>query len=475
MGYSAKNIKEFVKGSGILVASNIILKAIQFFLLPLYTNYLSPSELGVSDSITSFTSFLFPLLVMAFDSAFSAFFYEEDGKEYQTRVFNTVFFFLAVQGLIPVIMILGSGFISQVLFGTAKYSLGITLALFSVSTNLWYLSFALLTRMENRMRTFALINVSSSTTMIILNILFVSVLKWGYMALLASSCIVNVLQVALYLITCKVSIRRSYIDKPLFGKMFRYAVPLIPMTVSTWILNMSDRYMLLYFCGEAEVGIYGIGGRFITVLSVVISGISTAYTSFAFKSHRDEAAKEMFADVVKLLFVFLAGICATVALFGKEIIYLMTSSEYHSSYLLLPSMMFSQLAYALYTFTGYGIAFKKKPKYYFYSVTAGAVINVILNVFLLPEMGAVGAALTTLIGTVLMFAISYYYSQKLYPCHYGIIKISLIFIMLYMISILFRETILPIKIGIWFVAAAGTIGIYYPTIKAVIVSLRSKN
>ena len=294
-----------------MVASNIILKAIQFFLLPLYTKYLSPSELGISDTITSFTSFLFPLLVMAFDSAFSAFFYEEDGREYETRVFNTAFFFLVVQGIIPIVMTFGSGIISQVLFGTSQYSVGVIIALLSVSTNLWYLAFALLTRMENRMRTFALINVSSSTMMILLNILFVSILQWGYMALLASSCIVNVLQIVLYLITCKITIRRNYVDKPLFRKMFQYAVPLIPMTVSTWILNMSDRYMLLYFCGEAEVGIYGIGGRFITVLSVVISGISTAYTSFAFKSHRDEEAKEMFVDVVNILFVF----------FGRDLYY----------------------------------------------------------------------------------------------------------------------------------------------------------
>lgn len=454
------------------MASNIALKAIQFFLLPLYTEYLSPAELGISDTITSFTSFLFPLLVMAFDSAFSAFFYEEDGKEYTNQVFNTVFFFLLIQGIIPIIMTFGSGIISRVLFGTSDYSVGIILALLSVSTNLWYLSFALLTRMENRMRTFALINVFSSTTMILLNILFVSILKWGYMALLASSCIVNGLQIVLYLMTCKVTINRNYINKPLLKKMFKYAVPLIPMTVSTWILNMSDRYMLLYFSGEAEVGIYGIGSRFITVLSVVISGISTAYTSFAFKSHRDEDAKEMFSDVVNILFVFLAGICTTVALFGKEIIYIMTSSEYHSSYLLLPSMMFSQLAYALYTFTGYGIAFQKKPQYYFYSVTSGALLNVILNVFLLPKMGAVGAALTTLIGTVLMLGISYYYSNKLYPCNYGIIKIAFVFLSLYIITIIFRDTAFLIKIGIWCIVAATTLALYFRKIKMVIKAFK---
>ena len=63
----------FLKGSAILVASNMCLKAINFFLLPLYTAYLTPTMLGVSDSITTFTGFLLPLLTLGLDSAYSAF------------------------------------------------------------------------------------------------------------------------------------------------------------------------------------------------------------------------------------------------------------------------------------------------------------------------------------------------------------------------------------------------------------------
>ena len=250
--------------------------------------------------------------------------------------------------------------------------------------------------------------------------------------------------------------------------MVTYALPFIPMTVSTWILNMSDRYMLLFLSGKAEVGIYGIGGRFVTILSVVITGITTAYTSFAFQSVKDDNAKEMFSDIVNVIFVFLAGVCTTISIFGKEVIHLMTTTVYHDAYMLLASLMFSQLAYALYTFTGYGIAFKKQSKYYFYSVTAGALVNIILNLILLPNMGARGAALTTLIGTVIMLLISYHFSQKLYPCDYGIIKIGVIFCLLYGTSFGFRDAGLVIKIVVWLIDAALTIGGYSKQIIKVI-------
>ena len=63
----------FLKGSMILTISNICTKAINFFLLPLYTKYLTPEQLGISDTITTVTSLVYPLLVLGLDSAFSAF------------------------------------------------------------------------------------------------------------------------------------------------------------------------------------------------------------------------------------------------------------------------------------------------------------------------------------------------------------------------------------------------------------------
>lgn len=463
MGYSANNLKEFAKGSSILVFSNIVLKAIQFLLLPLYTQYLTPSELGVSDSITAITSFLFPLLVMAFDSAFSAFYYEQ-GKNQKEKVFNTTLFFLIFQSFIPIVLSFGSTAISKILFGTIKYSLGIKLAFFSISVNLLFLPFSLLTRMQNRMRTFAIINIIASLTMIGSNIVFVSVFKWGYASMLMSTFLVNILQVILYFITSKIKISYQFKEKKLFGKMVKYAIPFIPMTVSTWILNMSNRYMLLHFSGEAEVGIYGIGGRFVTIINVVISGITTAYTSFAFQNASEENSKEMFSDIVSIIFVFLAGVCTTVSLFGKEVIILMTSSEYHSAYLLLPEMMFSQLAYALYTFTSYGIAFKKESKFFFYSVTTGAIVSVLMNLILLPQMGAKGAALTTLFGMLSMFFMGYYFSQKLYPCKYGFTKIMIVFIFLYGCSTFCKDMLFTSKIIIWIIVAAITLLLYYKKI-----------
>ena len=70
--------RTFVKGSLIITISNLLIKGVTFFLLPLYTRYLTPKMLGVSDSVTTFTGFVFPILVLGLDSAFSAFYFDVD-------------------------------------------------------------------------------------------------------------------------------------------------------------------------------------------------------------------------------------------------------------------------------------------------------------------------------------------------------------------------------------------------------------
>ena len=84
---SRTKLIEFLKGGTILVISNVCLKAINFFLLPLYTKYLTPVMLGISDTVTTFTALLFPLLVLGLDSAYSAFYFDKEENR-QDKVYS---------------------------------------------------------------------------------------------------------------------------------------------------------------------------------------------------------------------------------------------------------------------------------------------------------------------------------------------------------------------------------------------------
>ena len=448
----ASKVSSFIKGSSILVLSNVCLKAINFFLLPLYTGNLTPEMIGVSDSITTMTGILIPLLTMGLDSAFSAFYYEKNDSNRAEKVFSTLTWVFWGIGCIPLLMLFLGDIISNILFHSPNYSYIIRIALISVTFSLWHTTYALELRLKNRMFWFGLSNVLASLTMVALNILFVSILHLGESSLVLSAMFVHIESFFVLLLMVQTKPNIKWFDGMLLKSMLKFSAPMIPMTLMMWILSLSDRYILLYYCGEAEVGLYGIGLRFTNLLNVVITAVSMAYTTFAYSSKDDKDAKKNYYYIFNIETFFLMGIAFSLGLFSKEIIQLMTAQSYWVSYVTIRDLMFSQTFFAMASVVGYGIFFEKKSGYSLMAVSAGALLNIILNFILIPKYGIAAASLTTLLGYALYFGLTLYYSEKTYSCEYGQKRVISTIVILYFICYIFMETQLAIKILIWIIS-----------------------
>lgn len=454
-GSSSSKISSFIKGSSILVLSNVCLKAINFFLLPLYTNNLTPEMIGVSDSITTLTGILLPLFTMGLDSAFSAFYFDKEDRNRSKKVFHTLTWTFIVIGFIPLLMMCLAVPLSNLLFHTGDYAFIVAFALASVSFNLWYLPYSLELRLENKMFLFGLSNVIASLSMIFLNVLFVSILKLGASSLVTSTMIVHAEMILVLIMMVRTLPKKKFFDWALLKRMLKFAIPLIPMTLMMWVLTLSDRYVLLYYHGSDVVGLYGIALRFTNLLNVVISAVSMAYTTFAFSSKDDENAKQMYYYIYNIQSYLLLGVSFFIGLFGKEIIQVMTAESYARSFEPLRDLMFAQTLYAMTTIVGYGIYFEKKSIYSFIAVTAGAILNIGLNFLLIPQYGIRAAALTTLLGYLLHYMITLYFSKKVYPCKYGELRVGIVFLILYFLCMVGEQMGFIYKIVFWLVCSLG--------------------
>lgn len=442
------NIKTFAVSSGILIISNVLLKAVNFFLLPVYTSHLTAEMLGISDTITTFTGLLFPIFMMGLDSAFSAFYYDNE-KDQVKKVFHTILLTLTVVGCVPIIFCVFASQISWFLFKSNEYGIIVILSLLSVSFNIWYMPFALDLRMKNKMLLYSLVNVVSSIGMTILNIIFVVFLELGAISLILSTLIVHACQLLLFILVDKMKIERRYFEWDLLREMMKFAFPLVPGVILSWVLSLSDRYMLLFFHGVKEVGLYGVGTRLVTVLNIFISSVNMAYTTFAYGSKNDSNAKEKYIKVFDLLVLVLSMICYTAALFSKEIISFMTASEYYRSYTIIRDLMFAQLCYGVTSIVAYGVLFKKKSLYSLLANAIGAILNVVLNFILIPQWGINAAAFTTLAGYLVTFICMYIFAQKLYYCEYKVKKAIVLLSVLYGVSFLCRNNSIVNRIILW--------------------------
>ncbi|MEG2361738.1 MAG: oligosaccharide flippase family protein, partial [Christensenella sp.] len=225
MSYSVGSL---IKGSAALLISNISLKAISFFLLPLYTSYLTTTDYGIIDMILNFTSLLYVVLTLCLDSAFCAFYFDKKTPLYQSKIFNTQYLVFVLTGLAATIGIIFSKQISFVLLGTDIYYQAVGIALLSTSANLWLYTFVLNMRMHNQYTKIAIISLVTSVLQIVANIIMVVVLKLGFYSMIVSALLNNVLQLTVYWFFNTEKIRVKSFDKKLLKSMMKYALPLLP-------------------------------------------------------------------------------------------------------------------------------------------------------------------------------------------------------------------------------------------------------
>ena len=459
-------LKDFVKSSAVLTVANVVLKAMNFFLLPLYTKFLTPADIGISDSVTNLMSFIYPILVLGFDSAFSAFYFDKEDTLRCRKVYRIVRQVTMISSACMIIVLALSGQISTWLFGTDAYRIAVIIAAFTVVFELWTVPDALDVRMENRMAIYGLITVVTSAVMLGSNILLIAVLRKGYISLIISACLANFIRMVMFRVAAGRKDKTAF-DGELFREMLKYALPLVPMVAVSWVLTLSDRYILLYFWNEDVVGLYGVAQRFANMLNIVISSVALAFTTFAFANVEGDDAKEKYRQVLNYVFIVLQAIVLVVATFARPIINIMTKPAFHDSYVLVQPLMYGQLLYCISTIIRYGFAYTRKSYLNLIPTGVAATLNVILNFILIPKYGAFAATMTTLVSYLVMTILVETLSNKVYPCKYDIGKIFAVMVVGYVLSAVTRDMSIPIQIGSFAVQAAFMYVIFRSEIKAV--------
>ena len=127
-------------------------------------------------------------------------------------------------------------------------------------------------------------------------------------------------------------------------------------------------------------------------------------------------------------YVLMMGIIA-VSLFSFELIKVMAkSNQYWEAYVIVPILCLSVFFVNLKDISTNGLFIVKRTKILGSIVFVASVLNLLLNIALIPLWGIVGAAIATLTAQLIYWLITYYYSQKEYPIPYEINKILIMLV-----------------------------------------------
>lgn len=386
--------KRLLSDTGLFALGNFGSKFVLFFLVPLYTNVLTTSEYGLADLITTSTSLIIPFVTLSINDALLRLSLDKN-EDSENVLWQAIYVLLSSSvvliALYPVINYL------NLFNGYTGYFIVITMSQSFRST------FSLYLKSINKVRIFAIDSILYTTILCISNIALLILFKLKLEGYLISQFIAISCSIVFMLIAGKISIRScKHLDRALMKRMLLYSIPLIANGVSWWVINSSDRYMLKYFIGESAVGIYAVAIKMPSLLTAATSVFYQAWVINSIVEYENGKDLKFYENVFKIYLLLLSIGASLVMLVLKPFMSVYVGPDFVQSWMFVPVLL---LAAIFSTFANFFMAFYKSTKKNFREVIAtglGAIINIVLNLVLIPLIGIQGACVATLVSQLLM-------------------------------------------------------------------------
>jgi len=187
-------------------------------------------------------------------------------------------------------------------------------------------------------------------------------------------------------------------DNTIAKEMLVFCIPLLPNAIMWWIMNMSDRYMLSWLLGTAATGLYSVANKIPNILSIFENIFYQSWQTSTISSLSDKHKEQFFSDVLNNYLSILSIGVLMVLTVARDLTFILFSVNYRRAWVAIAPLVLGVLVHALSTNIGAIYVAVKKTKGAFFTSLLGAMVNIILNYFLIPRFGIVAAAITTLIG-----------------------------------------------------------------------------
>lgn len=394
---AGRKYKTLASNTALISLGTVGSKLMMFFMVRFYTGYMSPADYGTADIITQTANLLIPLVSLGMAEGvfrFAAMVPDKCREAFTVGIVCTIAGTAVLAAVLPRIP------------GAAGYG---TLLTVYVACSCVHSICAQYVRALSDMAVYAVQGLINTALVIGFNIMLLAVFRLGVTG--------YVLSVAAADAGCTVwltakkrlwSALTRHISRPLFRRLVAYSVPLIPTSIFWWITGVSDRYMISGFLSSAANGIYSVAGKIPTMLTVLATVFMDAWQlSAVTEAHGDRAEHRKFYSRIWALFQGGVIICSAVMIALSRVgVMLLADEEYFSAWRYIPALTLAMVCSAFSSFLGSVYVVTGESRRAFRTAMAGAALNIVLNLALIPSpLGVQGAAIATFISCLAVFLI----------------------------------------------------------------------
>lgn len=457
------SIKALGKQSLIYGIGHVMARLITFLLLPLYTHTFTQVEYGALSLAYAFMGFALIIYRYGMDTALMKYSVQKSGqnrKKYITIIIGVQ----AITGIVFTLLL----YLSRNI--TAVYVLGINrpdwmiyLSVILFFDSMWNLPMLIL-RSEERAGPFIIFSLLNVILTMVLNILFVVYWDSGIEGVFKANVIASSSVFFFSLPIILNRIKFSLFEKEAFMKIMRFALPFLPAGIFTMIMELSDRYLLEFYLGTAEVGLYSAGKKMGMLGLTVVMGFNMGWTPYFLKRGKQKGARIEFSKITTLFLGIMGYVTVLVSIWIPNIMRFsiggstLIGSEFWACEQVVSTILIGYFFFATYVIQLPGVYMKEITSWVPIFRIIGASSLILSSVFFIPTFGFLGAAYSVVLAFIFMSMSIYFKTNKIYPIAYnwrGILYpiFFLIIIQFHIDDLITRALISLLYPALWYVVA----------------------
>ena len=420
---------KLVKNTAILSLGNVLPRLASVVVLPILTGCLTKAEYGTYDLITVLVSLLLPAVTLQIQTAAFRFLIEHRGDvQMEKKIISNIYLFTLPMCCIVLVILY------FVLFQISIWERILICIYFF--TDILEKTSSQIARGMAKNKDYSISAILGSIGRLIFAVVFVKYLHFGLEG--ATLCLIIATGVhAVYLLfrtNLFSMVELSLWDKKLLKEMIQYSWPMVPNSLSIWVMRVSDRLVVTWFMGITANAVYSAANKIPSLLTVAQNTFTMAWQENASVVSKDEDAPKYYSDMFKAIYDVMAGAFGLLIAITPLLFKILIKGDYEEAYYQMPLLFLGMFFCSL---TGYmsGIYLAyKKTKSIGITTTIAAICNLVIDLATIQFIGLYAASLSTLISYFILFVYRMIDVRKFVAIKYDIFRIIVIGIILLIMS-----------------------------------------
>ena len=406
---------KLAKNTLILSIGTFLPRLASFITMPILTGYLTKVEYGTYDLITVLVSLFLPTITLQIQTAAFRFLVDcRDDETEVSKIVSTIIFFIIPVSLAALLIL-------YFFLPGDNTAVKIFICLFffaDINVN----ALRLICRGLNYNLTYSISAILSSLGRMIFTVICVYWLRTGLLGTVISLFVSSMISVVFLMVKSRVyrHISLSYFDVTTLKNMLNYSWPMVPNSMSAWVMRLSDRLVVTAFMGVSANAVYAVANKIPSLLNIAQNTFTMAWQENASIVSKDSDASEYYSSMFNTMFKLMAGFFGILIAATPVLFKLLIRGEYDEAYFQIPVLFVAMFFFGMSTFLGGIYVAYKRSKSVGITTTAAAVCNLVTDLAAIKYIGLFAASGSTLISYIFLFVFRLIDVQKIVKVKYDL-------------------------------------------------------